>query len=227
MAQPTHPYYPLSVPLPHYAPNDQPLARVLPLFAGLTGAVVLSAYYLAARSRHRLRFIDRFAAAWFALSGFLHVFFEGYYILHHDRIAGMNTFFAQLWKEYTLSDSRYLTSDLFTVCIETITVFAWGPLSLLAFLTIISNASSRHLFQVVICMAHLYGVTLYYATNWAESRFHGTYYSRPEFMYFWVYYVGFNAPWAVVPLVLLRDSYHQIVKAFKALEEKESQLKRE
>lgn len=27
-----------------------------------------------------------------------------------------------LWKEYALSDSRYLTGDLFTLCIETITV---------------------------------------------------------------------------------------------------------
>ena len=34
----------------------------------------------------------------------------------------MNTLFAQLWKEYTLSDSRYLTLDIFTVCIEHITM---------------------------------------------------------------------------------------------------------
>lgn len=33
----------------------------------------------------------------------------------------MDTLFAQLWKEYTLSDSRYLTLDVFTVCVETIT----------------------------------------------------------------------------------------------------------
>ncbi|ROT35929.1 hypothetical protein SODALDRAFT_328313 [Sodiomyces alkalinus F11] len=29
---------------------------------------------------------------------------------------------------------------------------------------------------------------------------HGTVHSRPEFLYFWVYYVGFNAPWVVVPM---------------------------
>lgn len=46
----------------------------------------------------------------------------GYYILHRTSISGKNTLFAQLWKEYTLSDSRYLTSDIFTVCVETITV---------------------------------------------------------------------------------------------------------
>lgn len=45
----------------------------------------------------------------------------GYYIYHRKEISGMNTLFAQLWKEYALSDSRYLTSDVFTVCVETIT----------------------------------------------------------------------------------------------------------
>jgi hypothetical protein len=34
-------------------------------------------------------------------------------------------------------------------------------------------------------------------------QFHGTSYSRPEFLYFWVYYVGFNAPWAIVPLGII------------------------
>lgn len=29
--------------------------------------------------------------------------------------------FGQLWKEYALSDSRYLTSDPFVLCMETIT----------------------------------------------------------------------------------------------------------
>lgn len=84
---------------------------------------------------------------------------------------------------------------------------------------------------MVVCVAHLYGVTLYYATNWAE----GVSYSRPEFLYYWVYYAGFNAPWVFVPggrssphhtppssrtdpcTVLIADSFSQISKAFHAL----------
>ncbi|KAL6694691.1 Emopamil-binding protein [Trichoderma pleuroticola] len=225
-----HPYYPLGVSIPNYRPNDLPLSRSLPVFGALIGAVVVSAYLLAGSgsgSRHRVRPIDRFAASWFALCGFLHVAFEGYYILHRTSISSKNTLFAQLWKEYALSDSRYLTSDIFTVCVETITVFAWGPLSLITVICICTNHPSRHLFQIVVCVAHLYGVALYYATNWAEQRFHGVSYSRPEFLYFWVYYVGFNAPWAIVPFFLLADSYRRIVTAFRALHEKESQHKNE
>ncbi|KAL6824952.1 Emopamil-binding protein [Trichoderma camerunense] len=225
-----HPYYPLGVSIPDYRPNDLPLSRSLPIFGALIGSIVVPAYLLAGSgsgSRRRVRSIDRFAASWFALCGFLHIAFEGYYILHRTSISSKNTLFAQLWKEYTLSDSRYLTSDIFTVCVETITVFAWGPLSLIAVLCICTNHPSRHLFQIVVCVAHLYGVALYYATNWAEQRFHGVSYSRPEFLYFWIYYVGFNAPWAIVPFLLLADSYKRIVTAFRALHEKESQQKNE
>lgn len=28
---------------------------------------------------------------------------------------------------------------------------------------------------------------------------HGISYSRPEVLYYWVYYAGMNAPWAVIP----------------------------
>lgn len=49
-------------------------------------------------------------------------------------------------------------------------------------------------------VAHLYGVALYYSTCYAEEAYKGVVYSRPEFLYFWVYYVGFNAPWVFIPL---------------------------
>lgn len=40
---------------------------------------------------------------------------------NHTRMAPAQDFFGQLWKEYSLSDSRYLTSDPFVLCMETIT----------------------------------------------------------------------------------------------------------
>ncbi|MBE3045925.1 hypothetical protein IMZ48_25960 [Candidatus Bathyarchaeota archaeon] len=46
----------------------------------------------------------------------------GYFVLNHSSMAGQQTLFAQLWKEYALSDSRYLTSDPFMISVETITV---------------------------------------------------------------------------------------------------------
>lgn len=42
--------------------------------------------------------------------------------------------FGQLWKEYALSDSRYMTSDTLVLCMETVTVVSsfFLPLALFA-----------------------------------------------------------------------------------------------
>lgn len=53
--------------------------------------------------------------------GCIHLFFEGYFAYNFRRMGGMQDLFGQLWKEYSLSDSRYLTQDAFVLCMETIT----------------------------------------------------------------------------------------------------------
>ncbi|RGP69945.1 putative emopamil-binding phenylalkylamine ca2+ antagonist binding [Fusarium longipes] len=221
--EPGHPYFPLDAVIPGYIPNNTGVFELIATFGTIISAVIGFAVWQSTRTRKPVRPIDQFAVGWFALCGFLHVAFEGYYLVHRHQLPSMSTLFAQLWKEYTLSDSRYLTHDIFTVSVETITCpkqLAWGPLSLLTVFGILRDWHSRHVVQIIVCTAHVYGVALYYLTNWNESRVHGVAYSRPETLYFWVYYVGFNLPWAVVPLVLLRDSWSQVSNAFSALEEK-------
>jgi hypothetical protein len=55
-------------------------------------------------------------------AGTLHCFFEGYFVIHHDSMASAQDLFGQLWKEYALSDSRYMTSDTLVLCMESMTV---------------------------------------------------------------------------------------------------------
>lgn len=127
----------------------------------------------------------------------------GYFVANHAKLARSQHLFAQLWKEYALSDSRYLTSDPFMLCVEAITAVLWGPLCFATALSYARQGSSRrlrHPLALVTSVAHLYGVALYYATCYVEEAYRGTVYSRPEFLYFWVYYVGFNAPWVLVPI---------------------------
>jgi hypothetical protein len=45
------------------------------------------------------------------VAGSIHVVFEGYFVYNNPRMPSMQDFFGQLWKEYALSDSRYMTSD--------------------------------------------------------------------------------------------------------------------
>lgn len=80
------------------------------------------------------------------------------------------------------------------------TQLVWGPLCWLTFAATLARSPARHGLAMVVCTAHLYGVALYYATAWAEHRATGRCHSRPEPLYYWVYYVGFNMPWVVVPL---------------------------
>ena len=64
-------------------------------------------------------------------AGSIHLFFEGYFCLRHASIAAEQDLFAELWKEYALSDSRYLTSDAFVLCMESITAVSRFPNPLL------------------------------------------------------------------------------------------------
>ena len=89
-----------------------------------------------------------------------------------------------------------------------------------------------------MCIGHLYGVSLYYGTSIASEMYHGVSFSRPEPLYFWVYFVAFNFPWAAVPVgktavssidvcpgmkadfmeVLLFNSTKTILRTFRALD---------
>ncbi|KAK3942988.1 putative 3-beta-hydroxysteroid-Delta(8),Delta(7)-isomerase [Diplogelasinospora grovesii] len=222
------PYYPPHVAIPHYEPNTTPLPKLLVQFGAIIAVPVLS---LLAGARQRNPALKNSISAqltfcWFALCGFLHLFFEGFYVVHHATLASSQAPFAQAWKEYALSDSRYLTSDPFMLCIETLTCLVWGPLCVWTAVSIVRTHGSkgfrgydtRHLLQAVVCVGHLYGVALYYGTCHFEETMRGTSYSRPEWIYYWVYYVGFNAPWVIVPALLLRQSVKVIVHTFRVAE---------
>lgn len=53
--------------------------------------------------------------------------------------------------------------------------------------------------QLIVCMSHLYGDTLYYATSLFDDYVNGVPYCRPEPYYFWLYYFFMNFIWIVIP----------------------------
>ncbi|KAK0386242.1 hypothetical protein NLU13_6079 [Sarocladium strictum] len=215
-----HPYSPQSAVIPGWIPNETPILHLAAEFAALAGGAVILALLFARQcpSWHGLRSIDVFAVAWFALCGFLHCFFEGYFVHHQGRLAGMQTLFAQLWKYYSLADSRYITLDNFTVVIEFLTALIWGPLSWLTVYSITARSPSRHILQIIMCVAHIYGVVLYFGTEYRNEKLTGDSASLPDFLFYWVYYVGFNIVWAFVPAWLLWDSWMAITRAISFCE---------
>ncbi|KAL4956804.1 Emopamil-binding protein [Aspergillus filifer] len=214
-----HPYYPLDARIIDYAPNSKSVLSLLST-ASLGSTVLLgTTLMLSTWARPSLKTADRIAVLWFVLSGTLHCFFEGYFMLNHDHMASGQDFFGQLWKEYALSDSRYMTADTLVLCMETITVLLWGPLCFIVAYLIQTSHSLRHPLQIIICMAHLYGDVLYYATSLYDDHVHQRPYCRPEPFYFWVYYFLMNFIWIVVPSVYLYQSIRAISHAMRKLDE--------
>ncbi|KAK8050008.1 hypothetical protein PG994_011738 [Apiospora phragmitis] len=212
---PTHPYYPPGVAILNYEANHATVPMLLVSLGGMLASVMLLTSTLASRVNPSLTKSNLAVFCWFILC---------YFVFSHATVASSQNLFAQLWKEYALSDSRYLTSDPFMLSVESITVvgflflFLWGPLSFACAASIVANSYLRHPLQISMCMAHLYGVALYYSTSLVETHFTGLAHSRPEFMYFWVYYVGFNLPWAIVPAFLLLDSVKTLRRKLRSLD---------
>ncbi|NXY40068.1 EBP isomerase, partial [Pomatorhinus ruficollis] len=100
-------------------------------------------------------------------------------------------------------------SDEFTVAMETVTAWAWGPLSFLTFLAFLRHHPARYVLQLIVSLGQLYGDILYFGTEALAGWTH----SDPRPLYFWVYFVGLNGVWVLVPGLLLLDSCHQLATA--------------
>jgi len=221
-----HPYYPLEVEIASYLANEWSVPVLLGTFSTVC-AVILVGTLLGVNKVHpQLPGCEKAAIWWFVLSGFIHLFFEGYFALNHPRMGSAQDLFGQLWKEYALSDSRYLTSDPFVLCMETVTAFTWGPMCFVVAIFITTQHPLRHPLQIIVSVGQIYGLLLYYATSMFDHYYRQVTYSRPEAWYFWGYYFAMNFIWMIFPGILLVSSVRTIARAFKALDKMNLALKR-
>ncbi|KAF2141287.1 uncharacterized protein K452DRAFT_251086 [Aplosporella prunicola CBS 121167] len=200
-----HPFYPPDLELVGYVENTLGVGSLLLGFATLTSVILGLALLFSRRWRPSISGIDQFLVLWFVLSGFLHCFFEGHFILNRSRMPLMQDFFGQLWKEYAKSDSRYMAADPLVVTIESITVVVWGPVSFLTAWFIVTDSAYRFPFQALVSTGHLYSDVLYYVTSFVDLQ-RGIEHSRPEALYFWGYFVIMNAFWIIIPACKLSKS---------------------
>ncbi|KAL9944892.1 hypothetical protein D7B24_009410 [Verticillium nonalfalfae] len=203
---PIHPFHPLDAIVNDYVENTMSTLTILTIFASTCVAILLPTLLLIRRLRPNLSTGDVSTAMWFIVSGSIHLGLEGYFSIHSARMGPSLTVLGQLWKEYALSDSRYLTQDSFVVCMETVTAFVWGPMCFLCAAAIVLRHPARHSLQGIISLGQLYGVILYYATFEYDNVVWGRDYSRPENYYYWGYYVFLNAFWFFIPLTLILRS---------------------
>ena len=92
-----HPYYPRSLKLPHYIPNDKPLAEILGVFFGLVGVVlVLTWLYTNTKPHLRGHTITRLKTCWFLCCGLIHTILEGFFAVKSKTLAGEQSYLAQM-----------------------------------------------------------------------------------------------------------------------------------
>ncbi|GAB7353982.1 hypothetical protein MBLNU459_g4577t1 [Dothideomycetes sp. NU459] len=215
LSHPPHPYYPLGVEIVGYLANEWPVITLLTIFAAGCAVIFSATYVVVKKFNPRMPTSELYTVMWFVLSGSIHLFFEGYYALNQARMGELQTLFGQLWKEYALSDSRYLTQNAFVLCMESLTAVCWGPLSFIVAVMIIMDHPLRHPLQAMVSMGQIYGDILYYATSLFDHYYLGISYSRPEAYYYWGYYFLMNFFWIVIPGILLYSSVSASADAFK------------
>ncbi|KAE8153801.1 emopamil binding protein [Aspergillus avenaceus] len=213
----SHQYFPPTILLPHYAANETSVLSLIGQFGVLWVAVLGSALILIRRVRPTASGSDQLAFVWMCLTGFIHLFFEAYFVVNYAGLAGSQELFGQLWKEYSLSDSRYLTSDAFLVSMEAVTAFCWGPLAFFIAYCIAVQHPARYALQLVISLGQVYGDVLYYATSLFDLYVHNVEFCRPEKYYFWFYYFFMNFIWLFIGSYYVKQSVTEITKAFKKI----------
>ncbi|KAK6174416.1 hypothetical protein SNE40_017697 [Patella caerulea] len=220
-----HPYFPTDISLQHYVPNDKALSVLLGGFSGVLFTFIAGVWIYSGRStKPTFSLLERVRLCWFVMCGVIHTFLEGYLCVFHATIAGEMTFLAQIWKEYSKSDSRYLTSDTFVICMESITAAVVGPLAFLALAAFLWNSSYRYIIQLALSICQLYGVVLYFMTEIKEDFLHSDH-SNP--MYFWLYFAFMNTLYIVVPLMLIVQATMKLAQSQSAADRSLKQTKRE
>ncbi|KAI8576362.1 hypothetical protein K450DRAFT_257411 [Umbelopsis ramanniana AG] len=204
-----HPYYPPDLQIDNYVPNSLPTMVLLAWVIATVVTWLTTMYIISGTAVHMKPGKDRLIFCWFSICALTHCFFEVYWVCFSKTVASRKDFLAELWREYAHSDSRYMVSDPLVLTLEIMTVTIIGPLCVLAMIALYRNSPSRHLYQLIISVFHIFSCSLYYILD----SFKGFSSCDPNPIYFWVYFVGFNSPWIIVPALLIYDSCVSIYKA--------------
>ena len=213
---PTHPYWPRHLRLDNFVPNDCPTWHILAGLFSVSGVLVVATWLLSGHAAVVLLGTWwRLSLCCFAVCGFIHLVIEGWFSLYHADLLGDQAILSQLWKEYAKGDSQYVLNDNFMICMETITVYLWGPLSLWMEISFLHQQPLHFVLQLVVSVGQVYGDVLYFLMEYHDGFQHG------EESYF----VFLNAPWLVLPGLLILASIKQLAHAQSILDAKAPKAK--
>ncbi|XP_072953769.1 probable 3-beta-hydroxysteroid-Delta(8),Delta(7)-isomerase [Typha angustifolia] len=210
MGESDHPYVPRDLQLPGYVPCFlSQFDIVVPYLA--SSLVVVALIWLVSGRCGKIAKIDRLLMCWWAFTGLTHIILEGYFAFSPEFYKEKTpNFLAEVWKEYSKGDSRYVARDAAVVTVEGITAAIEGPACILAVFAIATRKSYSYILQFAICLGQLYGCLVYFITAYLE----GDNFSTSPY-YYWAYYVGANSSWVVIPTMIAIRSWKKISAAFQ------------
>ncbi|XP_065851723.1 probable 3-beta-hydroxysteroid-Delta(8),Delta(7)-isomerase [Euphorbia lathyris] len=212
-----HPYVPRDLKLPDYVPVVLSQSTIVGSFGFVSLLVVLLVWFFSGRSR-KIAKVDRLLMCWWAFTGLTHLILEGYFVFSPEFFKDKNSFYlAEVWKEYSKGDSRYVGRDAGVVSVEGITAVLEGPASLLAVYAIATGKSYSYILQFAISLGQLYGTAVYFITSFLEGD---NYASSP--FYYYSYYVGANASWVVIPSLISIRCWKKICAAVQVQGQKKT-----
>ena len=80
-----------------------------------------------------------------------------YLSMHGRTVNASRGFFASVWQEYSLADSRWGVADPGIVAVELLTVVVKGPLALYTSWLVLKDNAKYHIWLCFLCLAELYG----------------------------------------------------------------------
>ena len=199
---PFHPF--LAAAHPHLSKIERD--ELLLILGGLILPILLiysALRYIAPPSRRAQ--LHTWTALWLLLCSVIHSWLELHFVYFR------NDYFPNGMDLYAAADFRYgRPLEAGTAAMEWITSVLLGPLCVVLLYAIVMNRPWRHVVQVMLCTAQMYGLTWFVLH---KEFYHLPVASDDPFL-FWVIFVGLNAPWAIFPPILLYKSWSAISAQF-------------
>ncbi|XP_029941921.1 emopamil-binding protein-like [Salarias fasciatus] len=186
------------------APPGMSLVSLLSLLA--CSFQLLAAVLLTRRYGGRSSAADRWVLLWLFYDVIVHLTLEGpfVYMSLGGTVETSEGPLAELWKEYSKADSRWLVSDPTIVSIEILTVVLDSLLGILLIHAVLHDKYYRHFLQITLSVCELYGGWMTFCPDWLMGSPH---LNTSSWLYLWVYLVFFNGVWVLVPVLLLVQSW--------------------
>ena len=204
VSAPFHPF--LAAAHPHLSKIER--HELLLILGGLVLPIAL--LYAALRYvalPHRRSQLHTWTAAWLLLCSVVHSWLELHFVYFRD------DYFPHGMDLYAAADFRYgRPLEAGTAAMEWITSVLLGPLCLVLLYAIVRDRPWRHVVQVMLCTAQIYGLTWFVLH---KEFYHLPVASDDPFL-FWVIFVGLNMPWGIFPPILLYKSWRAISAQFAA-----------